>query len=62
MWTTRLLLSPYHSVLRGEGDRLQSRPRRAAALAAYAVSALAAFLQARAAWTGLPVPTGRSVS
>ena len=51
-----------HSVLRGEGDRLQSRPRRAAALAAYAVSALAAFLQARAAWTGLPVPTGRSVS
>ena len=46
-----------HSVLRGEGDAVGGASRRAAALTAYAASALAAGLHVHAAWAGLPVPS-----
>jgi len=50
-----------HSALRGEGERLDGRSRRAAALTAYAVSALAAGLHAHAVWARLPVPSSAAM-
>src|SRR6267154_889613 len=45
------------SVLRGERDRVTGWPKRLIALAAYAVSAMAAVLHAQAAWIGAPLPS-----
>jgi two-component system, LytTR family, sensor kinase len=49
-----------HSVLRGEADRLKGASKRALAIAAYAVSTLAAAMHALgiAAGTGVPSPLG----
>ena len=47
-----------HSVLRGERDaRARRWPKRIVAVRAYAVSAIAALLHARAAWVGAPLPS-----
>ncbi len=46
-----------HSVLRGERDQGWTWQKRAIAVTAYAVSALAAVLHIRAAWLGGPLPS-----
>src|SRR5258706_2876634 len=46
-----------HSVLRGERDEIRGWARWSLAASAYGVAATAAVFQARAAWTGDPLPS-----